>query len=144
MSIDAGDRAAVAHFIRVCGSGVVATVGADGEPQAAYVGLTVAPDGAVLFDAPTDSRKVGNIEQRPRVAIAVTGADTTLQIEGRARITWDDERTRLGEEYARHFPDSRALDDGFTLLAVEIDWVRVYDAGVRPARVSESRWDAAS
>jgi len=141
MSIDAGDRTAVTHFIRVCGSGVVATVGADGAPQAAYVAVTAAADGTVLFDAPTGSRKVGNIAERPRVALAVTGADTTLQLEGRARITWDDERTRLGEEYARHFPDSHALDDGFTLLAVDIDWVRVYDVGVRPPHISEARWD---
>lgn len=142
MSINAADRTAVAHFLRVCGSGVVASVADDGAPQAAYVGLTALDDGTVVFDAAMGSRKVGNIAHRPRVAIAVTGADMTVQLEGSARITRDEERRRLGEEYCRRFPGSRALDAGFAVLAVSVDWVRVYDAGVHPPHVTEASWAA--
>ena len=140
MSIEAGDRSAVAHFIRVCGSGVVATIGADGEPQAAFVGLHAGDDGMIVFDAPAGSRKVGNISRDPRIAIAVTGADMTVQLEGRARATHDEERWRLGEAYSRRFPGSRALDDGFALIAVEVHWVRVYDAAAHPPHLSEADW----
>ncbi|SJN19824.1 hypothetical protein FM104_02470 [Microbacterium esteraromaticum] len=143
MSIDAADRAAVGHFIRVCGAGVIATCGADGAPQAAYVSLTTAASGLVIFDAAEHSRKVANIRARERVAIAVTGADTTVQIEGRARVTRDEERWRLGEEYSDRFADSAALDAGCEVLAVEVDWVRVYDAGAHPPHVSEATWSAA-
>jgi len=140
MSIDAADQAAVTRFIRVCGAGVVATVGPDAAPQAAYVALAVGDDGTVMFDAMNDSRKVANITERPAVAIAVTGADTTVQLEGRARITHDEERWRLGEAYSERFPGSRALDAGFALLAVDVSWVRVYDAAAHPPHVTEARW----
>ncbi|UNK72081.1 pyridoxamine 5'-phosphate oxidase family protein [Microbacterium sp. H1-D42] len=140
MSIDAVDRAAVAHFIRVCGSGVVATVGEDGGPQAAYVGIHAGDDGVLMFDAKDDSRKVGNITRNPRIAVAVTGADTTVQLEGTARVTRDEERWRLGEAYSQRFPGSRALDAGFALLAVDVHWVRVYDAAAHPPHVTEADW----
>ncbi|MEJ1086752.1 pyridoxamine 5'-phosphate oxidase family protein [Microbacterium sp. Mu-80] len=141
MSIEAADRAAVAHFIRVCGSGVVATIGAAGEPQAAYVGIHAHDDGVIVFDAQADSRKVSNITRDPRIAIAVTG-DMTVQLEGRARVTHDEERWRLGEAYSQRFPGSRALDEGFVLLAVDVHWARVYDAGAHPPHVSEADWVA--
>jgi pyridoxine/pyridoxamine 5'-phosphate oxidase len=140
MSIDAADRSAVAHFVRTCGDGVVATVGPDGEPQAAFVGLTATDDGVLVFDATSGSRKVANIGQRPRIAVAVTGADVSVQLEGRARVTRDEERWRLGEVYSDRFPGSRALDEGFAVLAVDVDWVRVYDAGVHPPHVAETFW----
>lgn len=141
MTIQASDRAAVAHFIRVCGSGVVASIGADGAPQAAYVGLTATDDGVLVFDATSDSRKVGNIRVRPQVALAVTGADTSVQVEGRARIARDEERWRLGEVYSERFPGSRALDVGFEVVVVDVHWVRVYDAGEHPPRVVEATWE---
>lgn len=140
MSIEAADRAAVAHFIRVCGAGVVATIGEAGEPQAAYVGIDAHDDGVIVFDAQQSSRKVVNLTRDPRIAIAVTGADLTVQLEGRARVTHDEERWRLGEAYSQRFPGSRALDEGFVLLAVEVQWARVYDAGAHPPHVSEADW----
>lgn len=141
MTIDASDRAAVAHFVRVCGSGVVASIGADGAPQAAYVGLTATDEGVLVFDATSDSRKVGNIRERPQVALAVTGADTSVQLEGRARVARDEERWRLGEVYSERFPGSRALDVGFEVVVVDVHWVRVYDAGEHPPRVVEAAWE---
>jgi PPOX class probable F420-dependent enzyme len=140
MSIAAADRAAVAHFVRTCGDGVVATVGPDGEPQAAFVGLTATDDGVLVFDATSSSRKVANIAQRPRVAVAVTGADVSVQLEGRARVTRDEERWRLGEVYSDRFPGSRALDEGFVVVAVDVEWVRVHDAGVHPPHLAEASW----
>ncbi|BDZ37864.1 pyridoxamine 5'-phosphate oxidase family protein [Microbacterium suwonense] len=140
MSIDPADRSAVARFIRTCGAGVVATVGSDAEPQAAYVGLTATDDGMLIFDATSQSRKVTNIARRPAVAVAVTGADVTVQLEGRAHVTRDEERWRLGEVYSERFPNSRVFDDGFVVVAVEATWVRVYDAGEHPPRVAETSW----
>ena len=140
MSIRPSDRAAVAHFVRVCGAGVVASIGADGTPQAAHVGLTASDDGVLIFDAAADSRKVANIGERAAVAVAVTGADISVQLEGLARIAKDEERWRLGEIYSERFPSSRVLDVGFVLVAVQPNWVRVYDASEHPARVSEAGW----
>jgi hypothetical protein len=55
-------------------------------------------------------------------------------------VTRDEERWRLGEVYSDRFPGSRALDEGFAVLAVDVDWVRVYDAGVHPSHVAETFW----
>jgi len=55
-------------------------------------------------------------------------------------VSVDDERRRLGAAYDERFPGSRALDEGFVVMAVEVRWVRVYDAGTNPARVTESDW----
>ncbi|MGN7975984.1 pyridoxamine 5'-phosphate oxidase family protein [Microbacterium sp. 22195] len=140
MSFDAADRSAVAQFVRTCGAGVVASVGSDAEPQAAFVGLTATDDGLLVLDALESSRKVANVRARPRVAVVVTDADVTVQLEGRARVSVDDERRRLGEAYSARFPGSRALADGFAVIAVEVHWVRVYDAGAHPPRVTEAAW----
>lgn len=142
MSFDAADLPAVVHFLRVCGAGVVATVGDDAEPQASYVALAATDEGVLVFDAASKSRKVGNIGARPRIAVAVTGAEISVQLEGTARVTEGAERRELGGFYSEEFPDSRAMDDGFVVIAVDVDWVRVCDAGVRPARTTEATWPA--
>ena len=140
MSFSATDHEAVTRFIRHCGAGVIATLGDDGRPQAAFVGLAVAPDGTVVLDAAESSRKVANIMARPEVAIAITGDDVSVQVEGQARVAGGAERERRGEEYAEQFPGSRALESGFSVIAVDVHWVRVYDARTRPPHVSEASW----
>ncbi|MGQ7313315.1 pyridoxamine 5'-phosphate oxidase family protein [Microbacterium arabinogalactanolyticum] len=140
MTFDAADRSAVTWFVLNCGAGVVASIGRDAGPQAAFVGLTATDDGLLVLDALESSRKVANIAARPEVAVVVTEGDVTVQLEGRARVSVDDERRRLGAAYDERFPGSRALDEGFVVIAVEVRWVRVYDAGTNPPRVTESDW----
>jgi len=140
MTFDAADRSAVTWFVRNCRAGVVASIGRDAGPQAAFVGLTATDDGLLVLDALESSRKVANIAARPEVAVVVTEGDVTVQLEGRARVSVDDERRRLGAAYDERFPGSRALDEGFVVIAVEVRWVRVYDAGTNPPRVTESDW----
>lgn len=140
MTFSATDHDAVSQFIRECGAGVIATLGDDGRPQAAFVGIAVASDGTIVLDANVSSRKVANVEARPEVAIAITGSDVSVQVEGHARVTRDSERERLGEVYNSQFPGSRALDDGFCVIAVDVNWVRVYDARIQPPHVSEATW----
>lgn len=140
MSITATDHDAVTRFVRQCEAGVIATLGDDGRPQAAFVGLAMAADGTIVLDAAASSRKVANIEARPEVAIAITGDDVSVQLEGRARVTHGAERDRLGEQYNQQFPGSRALEAGFAVIVVEVHWVRVYDARTRPPQVTEASW----
>jgi len=140
MTFDAADRSAVAQFVRSCGAGVIASIGPDAGPQAAFVGLTATDDGLVVLDALESSRKAANIAARPGVAVVVTEGDVTVQLEGRARVSVDEERRRLGAAYDERFPGSRALDDGFVVIAIEVRWVRVYDAGTNPVCVTESDW----
>ncbi|MFE6997475.1 pyridoxamine 5'-phosphate oxidase family protein [Microbacterium sp. NPDC057659] len=135
---DPHDPASIARFVDGIGCGVVATVSPDGAPEAALVGLAALDDGTLIFNTPDAARKVDNLRTTPRVAVVVTREDVSVQFEGSATITAGAERDRLGRAYERRFPGSRAFADGFLLVAVSPDWVRVYDAGVRPAQVAEA------
>jgi len=81
------DRYALVQFIRDRGLGVLATVSADGHPQAAVVGVAATDDGDVVFDTTRTSRKFANLGRHPRVALAI-GFDwddeQTIQLEGAA------------------------------------------------------------
>ncbi|MBD3941008.1 pyridoxamine 5'-phosphate oxidase family protein [Microbacterium sp. NEAU-LLC] len=143
MVLDPNERESVVAFLRDHGRGVVATVSPEGVPEAALVGLVALDDGSILFNALASSRKVANLGARPVIAIVVgTDGDVTLQIEGPASIAGPDRRAALGEEFLRHAPGSRVHEEGFALVVVTPEWVRVYDASAAPSVSAEARWDA--
>ena len=141
MNFDPSDTAAFAAFVRTQGRAVVATLAPAGAPQAALVGVAALDDGTLIFDTPDDSRKIHNLHENGRVAVVVgTDGDVTVQIEGVATIASGASRERHGAAYNEQFPGSRALDQGFAVVVVRPEWVRVYDASARPAVVTEARW----
>jgi general stress protein 26 len=137
---DPHDPASIARFVDGVGCGVVATVAAGGAPEAALVGLAALDDGTLIFNTPDAARKVDNLRAAPRVAVVVTREDVSVQLEGSATLVEGAELDRYGHAYAHRFPGSRAFADGFLVVAVRPDWVRVYDAGIRPAQVVEAVW----
>lgn len=139
---DPHDPSSIARFVERIGCGVVATVSPVGAPEAAFVGLAALDDGTLVFNTPDAARKVDNLRASPRVAIVVSEGDVSVQLEGAATVTTGAERDRYGSIYERRFPGSRAFADGFLVVAVHPDWVRVYDAGSRPAKVAEATWRA--
>jgi len=126
------------EFVRANPLGVVATAAPDGRPEAALVSFAVLPDGALLFNADSTTRKVHNLRADPRAA-AVIGCvgERSLQVEGTATIESGEGRRRAGECYLAQFPGSRGLDDAFALIRLVPEWIRFYDAGVVPAQVVE-------
>ena len=141
MTPDPHDPASIARFVAAAGCGVVATVSPDGSPEAALVGVAALEDGTLIFNTPDAARKVANLRANSRVAVVIgTAGDVSVQVEGDAFIVEDEERQYYGRAYDRRFPGSRALADGFLVIVVRPDWVRVYDAGQRPAVVREARW----
>ena len=141
--IDPSDLRQVCDFIRREGRGVVATVTAAGSPQAALVGLAALDDGTLVFNSRDCARKIENLGSCARVAVVVgTEGDVTLQLEGTAAVLVGGERERSGAAYNDVFPGSRALTDGFVVVEVRPDWVRVYDASTKTPRVSEADWTA--
>jgi general stress protein 26 len=141
VTFDPSDTAAFAAFVRAQGRAVIATVTPSGAPEAALVGMAALDDGTLIFDASDDSRKVHNLRERGRVAVVVgTEGDVTVQIEGVATVASGASRERHGAAYNAQFPGSRALDQGFAVVVVQPEWVRVYDASVQPAAVTEARW----
>lgn len=124
-------------FVHAAPLGVVATVNGAGGPAAALVGFAVTATGDLLFDSPSDARKVVNVAADPRVAVVLGCAgDVTVQVEGEATVETGAARAAAGRVYAERFPGSRALAAGFSIVRVRPRWLRHYDAGVEPARIS--------
>jgi general stress protein 26 len=141
VTFDPSDTAAFAAFVRAQGRAVVATVAPSGAPEAALVGMAALDDGTLIFDASDDSRKIHNLRENAHVAVvAGTEGDVTVQVEGVATIASGASRERHGAAYNEQLPGSRALDQGFAVVVVRPEWVRVYDATGRPASVTEARW----
>lgn len=141
MSFAAGDVAAFVTFVRATGRGVIATASPSGSPGAALVGLAALDDGTLIFDTPAGSRKAENLRHDHRIALVVgTDGDVSVQIEGFAVIAHGTHREEYGAAYNRQFPGSRALDPDFSVVVVRPEWVRVYDASMQPAAVTEARW----
>jgi len=142
MLLDPNERESVVAFLRDQGRGVVATVSAEGLPEAALVGLVTLDDGSIVFNTFASSRKVANLRARPSIAVVVgTSGEVTVQIEGTASIATPDRRASLSEEFLRHAPGSRVHDAGFALVVVTPEWVRCYDASATPSVSAEARWD---
>jgi pyridoxine/pyridoxamine 5'-phosphate oxidase len=114
----------------------VATLGPDGAPQAAYVGIGVTDDLRVVFDTVATSRKHDNLLRDPRVAVTVGGpGEKTLQYEGRAAQVpiSGAEGEDVREAYYLSWPDGRDRLNwaGLVYWCVTPTWARYtdYDRG---------------
>ncbi|GED08712.1 pyridoxamine 5'-phosphate oxidase family protein [Cellulosimicrobium cellulans] len=124
------NREALVGYVRSQGWGVVASLGAEGEPQAAFLAVAATDAGELVFDARATSRKVMNLVRDPRVAVTVGGTDgTTLQCEGTADVPVGADRERCAAAYVAAFPQFAAslADDGIVLLRVVLAWARYGD-----------------
>lgn len=98
-------RAEFVEFVRAAKLGVVATVDAEGHPEAALVDLAVTDHGEVLFDTKATARKVVNIGGNQRVALVVGWADkVSVQAEGDAEVLWGAEREKYGRIHQEQVP----------------------------------------
>ena len=111
--------------------GVVATLNAERGPEAALLYLAPLPDGDLLFDTQTASRKAHNLAADPRVALVIGAAeDSSIQLEGVASLPRDAaEQQAWARAYEERFPDSQAPDSAFTMVRVHPRWLRHYVVG---------------
>ena len=124
------DRAELIEYVRSQRDAVVASVGPDGAPQAAYLTIAATEQGELVFDAKPDSRKVANLRHDPRVAIVVGGRDgTTLQCEGAADLPDGDDLVRCAATYVDAFPEFAASVRGgdVVVIRVRLEWARYGD-----------------
>lgn len=141
MSIDPQNRAEVAAYVREEGRGIVATVTSEGEPEAALMGITALDDGTLLFNVVPWARKLANLKAQGRVAVVVgTSAHVSVQFEGLAVITEGDEADHYAAEFERLMPGSKSRYEGYEVVVVRPEWLRVYDVSHRPPLVVEARW----
>lgn len=119
--------AAQLALVRETALGVIASVDAAGQAQAATVKLTADREGAILLATLASSRKAQNLQRDPRAAIVVQQPGVSLQIEGRTVEVTADASAR--EQYLAAFPAEaeRARQDGFMLLRIAPSWARLTD-----------------
>lgn len=141
MTLNPNDHDAIVAFVREEGRAIVATVTADGEPEAALVGITALDDGTLIFNVVPWGRKLANLKANGRAAVVVgTSAPVSVQFEGSAVVTEGSEAEHYAAEFERLKPGSKSRFEGYELVVVRPDWLRVYDVSHKPALVVEARW----
>ena len=124
------DREQLVEFVRHRGLAVVATRDANGEPQAALVGVAATALGEIVFDTLTSSRKYRNINSHPRVALVIGWDDeVTLQCEGLADLPTGADLVRCTTAYFEQYPDGRqrAASPDIMHVRVRPRWLRYSD-----------------
>lgn len=141
MSLDPSNPAEIAAYVREEGLAVVATVTPDGEPEAALVGITALDDCTLIFNVVPWARKLANLALSGRAAVVVgTTAPVSVQFEGAAVITSGTEAAHYAAEFERLMPGSKSRYEGYEVVVVRPEWLRVYDVSHRPPLVVEARW----
>jgi len=137
------DRGGVFRFLDTCSLGVVSTLGADGAPQSALVGIAVTPGLEIIFDTVEKSRKFGNLMRDPRASlVAGWQSETTVQLEGVARRISSTELGPYHEVYFRKFPDgpARLKWVGIAYFVIAPRWARYSDYNQSLAEIAEFGW----
>jgi len=122
---------------------VLATVGENGQPEAALMGFAVTPELEIIFDTVKSSRKYPNLKKNPRVAWVVgCTTEVTVQYEGIAEELEGGELAKYQKTYFAKFPDGPARQSwpGITYFVVRPKWVRYCDYNPGTRRIEEKTW----
>jgi hypothetical protein len=121
--------------------GVLGTIGPDGAPQSALVGIAVTGDFEIVFDTVTTSRKYSNLIARPACSFVIGWAgEQTVQFEGEAEeLTNADRLLRYQKVYFQFFPDgpARMKWPGITYFVVRPRWIRYSGFDCTPPLIQE-------
>jgi PPOX class probable F420-dependent enzyme len=114
---------------------VEATIGAEGAPQAAVVGIAVSDGLDIIFDTLDSTRKHANLRRDPRIALVVGwDAEATAQVDGVAHFPEGDALERARAAYFSVYPDGRdrLAWTGITHIVVRPQRIRFSDFKQRP------------
>jgi hypothetical protein len=134
------DRPLLFQFLDGRGLGVVSSLGPDGAPQSALVGIAITPELEIVFDTVKKARKFTNIARDPRVALVIGWeGEITVQYEGVARQISSTELGPYHEIYFRKFTDgpARLKWEGITYYVVTPKWIRYCDYNQSPPEIVE-------
>ena len=145
-SVETFTEAQLLKYMRSHRLAVVATVGQQGEPQGALVGVGSTDALEIVFDTLSTTRKHVNLERDKRVAVTFSGPDEkTLQLQGVAFAvsTTRDEDHRYREAYYATWPEGREHLQWPRLAywAISPRWARYSDYDLGPL-IAEFRWPA--
>ena len=141
-------RAELVNFLREVPLLTVASIGPDGRPQAALLGVAVGDNLELVFDTLETTRKFRNVRRDPRVAFVFGKAggyvagkhdERTLQYEGIAEIPAGVELKRAQDLYFGLFPDGRERLKWphITYVRTRPVWIRFSDYNQNPPVIAE-------
>ena len=124
---------------------VASTIGGDGGPQSALVGVGMTNSLEIVFDTLSTTRKHANLQRDSRIAFTFSGPDEkTLQYEGAATLlSADNDQDEIYREaYYAAWPDGRQRAQWKDLVYWRVvpRWVRYSDYDRGPLIVGV-RWD---
>ncbi len=137
------NRSELLAFLRSQRHGSVASIAADGAPQAAVVGIAVSDDFEIIFDTLASTRKATNLRAHPRLAVVIGGfeddAQRTVQLEGPADEPTGADLERCQAIYYARFPDgpSHLAWPGLIYVRVRPTFLRVSDFRPDPPAIVE-------
>lgn len=126
-------------FLVKCDSGVVSTIGSEGEPQSARVYIVATPELQLIFYTLQTNRKCLNLRRDPRIAAAVGLEDKwTIQYEGLAMEANEYTHAEVRKIYMHARPQQAGMLNwpGLTFFRVKPIWIRFSDYG-QPWRIEE-------
>ncbi len=134
------DRSGLLTFLRKHELGVQASVGPDGAPQAAVVGIAVTDRLEIVFDTLDSTRKFIKLAKNKRISFVIGWDDeSSAQIDGVCDAPSGAEADRIREAYFVAHPDGRerAKWKGIAHLRVRPTWIRFSDFRNDPPLVVE-------
>lgn len=131
----------VAEFLNTQIMGTIATLGPNGQPQAANVAFSQNDQLELLIGTSETSRKAKNIDRDARVAYEVTDPDKryTVQFEGTARRLSAEEFSTREKAHFEKLPWSLPFKDiqGQVYILLQPSWVRFSDCSSYPWTLTE-------
>lgn len=134
------DRQSLHAFLSQYRYGVVSSIGPDGPPQSALVGIAVTAQLEVVFDTMSSSRKYANLTTRPRCSLVIGWpGEKTVQLEGTAALPEGEELIGYREAYFVAWPDGRDRLNwpGLVHFVVRPRWIRYSDFDRNPPIIVE-------
>jgi pyridoxine/pyridoxamine 5'-phosphate oxidase len=134
------------QYLRRSKLATLSTLGPDGSPQSALVGIGVTDDLRIVFDTVSTSRKHRNLARDARIALVVAGPDEqTVQYEGLAFPvpTSGSDGAQLREAYYLSWPDGRdrLTWANLSYWCISPTWARYSDFNLGPLIVHFSEAD---
>lgn len=125
--------------------GVLGTIGPNGAPQSALMGIAVTEEFEIVFDTVKSSRKYPNLAARPACSFVIGGwvsGEQTVQYEGIAEELRPPELERYQEIYFKVYPDgpARMSWPGIVYFVVRPRWIRYSDFDQSPPLIHEFKF----
>ncbi|HSX41384.1 MAG TPA: pyridoxamine 5'-phosphate oxidase family protein [Candidatus Saccharimonadales bacterium] len=134
-----------AKFLAQVKMGVISSIGPDGAPQSAYVGVTTLFEtGELMVGTSVKTRKYANLKANPKSSITMWEGATTIQTEGAVEIIergdsrfadYEGRILKVDPSKQRFVGDSDQI-----WMVFKPTWIRYTDIAAKPWVIEENKY----